>query len=258
MYSSMADPATVSSFRLDKYKVTVGRFRRFVESGHGTQVMPPVAGDGEHRTSRGSGWQDSFSALLPVNTSALLAALACVPQATWTDTAGVNEHRPVNCITWFEAFAFCAWDGGYLPTETEWNFAAAGGGEQRAYPWSSPAGDITISSQYASYLDNGCVGDGDPACTVADLPPVGTKPLNRGRYGHADLAGAAWEWTLDKFTTGYLNPCNNCIGVTGENPVIRGGGFDSSATFLRTGQRFANTAATGRSGAISIRCARPE
>ena len=37
-------PATVSMFRLDKYEVTVGRFRAFVDAGMGTQSKPPVAG----------------------------------------------------------------------------------------------------------------------------------------------------------------------------------------------------------------------
>jgi len=35
---------------------------------------------------------------------------------TWTDTAGSNENQPVNCLDWYTAFAFCAWDGdGWRP-----------------------------------------------------------------------------------------------------------------------------------------------
>src|SRR3954463_13384126 len=34
-------PATVSAFRLDKYEVTVGRFRAFVAANQGTQAHPP-------------------------------------------------------------------------------------------------------------------------------------------------------------------------------------------------------------------------
>jgi formylglycine-generating enzyme required for sulfatase activity len=49
--------------------------------------------------------------------------------------AGANEALPINCVHWYDAFQFCAWDGGWLPTEAEWEMAAAGGAENRRYPW---------------------------------------------------------------------------------------------------------------------------
>jgi formylglycine-generating enzyme len=155
MFGSMSAPATISSFALDTYEVTVARFRQFVDANMGTQANPPAVGAGE-RTLNGSanqgGWETAWSSDLTANKTALIAALSCYPGAqTWTATPGKNEELPMNCITWYEAFAFCVWDGGFLPTEAEWNYAAAGGSDQRAYPWSNPASSLTISCANANY-----------------------------------------------------------------------------------------------------------
>jgi formylglycine-generating enzyme required for sulfatase activity len=137
-----AYPATVSGFVLDRFEVTVGRFRRFVEAYPGSK---PAAGAGRHPLIEGSGWDAGWDSNLPADAEALKRAVKChSTYQTWTDEADEHERLPMNCLSWYLAFAFCAWDGGRLPTEAEWNYAAAGGDEQRAYTWSKPAHTTTI------------------------------------------------------------------------------------------------------------------
>jgi len=253
MYPSTSYPATVSAFRLDKYEVTVGRFRQFVEAGMGTQLNPPAAGTGAHVRIAGSGWDASWNGSLVANTAALTAAVKCDPaHQTWTDAMGANESLPMNCIDWYEAMAFCAWDGGYLPSESEWNYAAAGGSEQRAYPWSSPAGSTVIDCSYANY-NNGsaCV---DPP--NGGVNRVGsTSPKGDGLWGQAGLAGGVLEWVLDG-DGAYPNPCGDCASLTNMlNRIIRGGSFIYDASFQRGATRKA-IAVAFHGGDIGARCAR--
>jgi formylglycine-generating enzyme required for sulfatase activity len=259
-YNDTGYPATVSDFRLDTYEVTVGRFRAFVEAGYGTQAKPPAAGSGAHAAITGSGWDAAWNASLAADTAALKAALKCdATFQTWTDTAGANEVLPINCVTWYEAMAFCTWDGGYLPTEAEWNYAAAGGSEQRAYPWSVPASSATISEVNASYSVGGtalCRGDGVDGCTVADLIRPGSKPAGNGRWGHADLGGNIVEWTLDWYAIAYDNPCSNCANLLASSDrVYRGGSFYNVTSNLRSARR-ANVTPVDRYFNIGLRCAR--
>ena len=111
--------------------------------------------------------------------------------------AGSNENRPINCVSWLEAYAFCIWDGGFLPSEAEWEYAAAGGNQQRTYPWGSA--DPGTESQYAIY---GCYYPSGPPgfmCSGAlrTSLPVGTAAAGAGRFGQLDLAGEMCQWTLD-------------------------------------------------------------
>ena len=260
MFPDMTNPATVSDFRLDTYEVTVGRFRQFVSAGKGTRADPPAAGAGA-RTLNGmpnqAGWDPAWNAGLTTNTAALVAGVNCDPTyQAWTDVPGTNESVAMNCITWSEAMAFCVWDGGFLPTEAEWNYAAAGGNEQRAYPWSSPASALGIDCSYANYQS---------ATGECVAPPTGApnrvgseSPRGDGRWGQADLGGNVWEWTLDWYTgpPAYPNPCNNCADLTSAFArVIRGGSFSDMPSSVRVGIR--NFAGPGtRYYVAGVRCAR--
>jgi formylglycine-generating enzyme required for sulfatase activity len=197
-------PATVADFYLDKYEITVGRFRQFVNAGMGTQANPPAAGAGANPLIPGSGWDSTWNGNLAASTTALTTNVKCdTGYQNWADTAW-GESQPMNCLDWYTAFAFCAWDGGRLPTEAEWNYAASGGNEQRYYPWSSPATSTTIDDSYAVYCGGSCSGTFD----------VGSKsPKGDGLWGQSDLAGNVWEWNLDWCASPYADPCNNCADL---------------------------------------------
>ena len=256
MYPDMGYPATVSAFRLDKYEVTVGRFRKFVEAGMGTRASPPSVGAGAHERIPGSGWDASWGGELAADTATLIAAVKCsATYQTWTDAAGGNENLPINCVTWYEAMAFCAWDGGYLLTEAEWNFAAAGGDEQRAYPWSSPAGSTMIDCSYANYNNNTtyCVNPPNGA-----VNRVGSEsPKGNGKWGQTDLGGNVWEWTLDWHADSYGSPCNDCANLTpASSRTIRGGGFVNVELYLRGAYRHFNSPGS-RGFDLGVRCGKP-
>ncbi len=249
-------PAIISSFLLDKYEVTVGRFRAFVAASGGTQQNPPSPGAGAHTSLAGSGWNEIWNELLLSNNAQLSAAVKCSPPyQTWTETPGPNETRPMNCVNWYEAMAFCIWDGGFLPTEAEWNYASAGGAEQRAYPWSVPPTSVALDSAKASYRDGAtCPGDGLPACELTDYLPVGSKPAGNGLWGHADLGGNVSEWTFDWFAD-YQTPCVDCAQlVDGGFRVFRGGNAVADASYMRAATRFYSTPDT-RSRDVGFRCA---
>jgi len=243
-------PATVSDFRLDTYEVTVGRFRAFVAAGKGTQADPPLPGSGAHPAIPDSGWDAAWTAELSTDTAALKTVLKCGSKWLWTDSAGPNERHPMHCITWFEAFAFCSWDGGRLPTEAEWNYAAAGGSEQREYPWGSG-----IDGTKASY---NCLGDGLPDCTADDILRVGSKsPSGDGKWGQADLAGNIGELVLDYATNTYPTPCEDCAFL--ESPLdlraYRGGHALSPDVLVSTVQQ-ANADPLEHEMRRGVRCAR--
>jgi formylglycine-generating enzyme required for sulfatase activity len=238
-------PATVSDFRLDRFEITVGRFRAFVEAYPGSK---PAGGAGVHPRIAGSGWDTAWDGtdVGLLDKTALIEAVKCNSSyQTWADTAVGYENLPMNCITWYEAFAFCAWDGGRLPTEAEWNYAAAGGAEQRQYPWSNPPSSAPIDSTYAVY-------------NSAPIAMVGSKPAGDGKWRQADLGGSMWEWNLDSYADAYpVFSCDNCANIQpSSSRVIRGGSwYDSDTAALLSSDR-GHVDPLGSDSGVGARCAR--
>jgi len=257
---NMDYPATVSGFRLDKYEVTVGRFRQLVNAGRAIQARAPEPGAGAHDKIRNSGWSVTWNAHLAPNTATLVGMLKCDSTfQTWTDSPSTNEQRPMNCLTWYEAMAFCIWDGGFLPTEAEWSYAAAGGDQQRVYPWATGSDPTIMGDSYASYAavdGSECVGDRMPGCALTDLIPVGSMPAGDGLWGHSDLGGNVFEWTLDWFAKPYPLPCTDCANlITSPVRSYRGGGFNDIARDMRPSARD-SAPPDARDVDFGVRCAR--
>lgn len=230
-------PTTVSSFRLDRFEVTVGRFRAFVDAVVAGSFQPE-AGTGLHahlpegRILGESGWDEVWGSLPSVRTVWNRQLATCRDYSTWTVDPGEQENHPISCVTWFEAYAFCIWDDGFLPTEAELEHAAAGGSEERIYPWSMPPSSPAADCSRATYaLCGGVYG------------PVGSRPSGAGRWGHYDLAGNAWEWALDWFA--FQRPFAECVdcanlvdgGKGAGLRAIRGGDFSDEADLLRSVSR---------------------
>jgi formylglycine-generating enzyme required for sulfatase activity len=222
--------ANVSSFSLDTFEVTVGRFRKFASAF--ATGWRPAPGAGAHPDIASSGWQAAWDASLPASGSELSANLACGSWPIWTPAVGPYELHPINCADWYVSFAFCIWDGGRLPTEAEWELAAASD-ENRLYPWGAAA----IDDSYTAF---NCAHGGSPSvCTLEDIAPVGSYPTGIGKYGHYDLVGNVAEWVLDYFSwswyagtaggsclTAPAPPCNDCANLTpATDRGIRGCGF---------------------------------
>ena len=262
----MGAPVNVSTYYLDLYEVTVGRMRAYAGylAGGGP---PPAARAGIHthlNAGRGllvvpssstiyeSGWStaDNGKLTLGASASASFASTTSCPATTYTALAGPSDNRPVNCVSWYDAYAFCIWDGGFLPTEAEWELAAVSGSEQVAYPW----GDAPAPQ--AGYAVFNC----NASATCPSV--VGTAASGAAISGQVDLLGNVAEWTLDDYSVTAFSDsedCHDCAELsTGlATKVDRGGAYsDTLASGYISSQNRGNLAPAGHSALAGFRCAR--
>jgi formylglycine-generating enzyme required for sulfatase activity len=260
----------VDDFELGVFEVTSGRFAAFVEATGGN--LRRAAKEGNWK-----GWDQAWADTLPSSRGEVDTALgpACVARSnvraygalTWpsADTEAAvaslitdNNPRaedirsdsksarlyakPINCVTYPIARAFCSWDGGRLPSNDEWAYAATGGSEQRTYPW----GAARTKEKLVTDLDNDAnsftypedfkfFGNGMNAYHIA---PPGKKPAGMARWGHHDMGGNVLEWVSD---------------VSGNAGIVRGGSWEGHQD--RNDQIYSGYPISRSYGSLGIRCA---
>ena len=121
------------------------------------------------------------------------------------------ENHPVTNVTWYDAVAYCQWQGKRLPTEAEWAHAARGGGNP-IFPW----GDAAADSSRANYSSSG----------FGTTTPVASYPPNA--FGLYDMAGNVWQFAADEWAPYSSKPATN--PVAGGNLFSKGFDFLSVTT----------------------------
>jgi ergothioneine biosynthesis protein EgtB len=143
----------------------------------------------------------------------------------------LESHRPVINVSWFEADAYCCWAGRRLPTEAEWEVAAAaepdasGRGlslRKRLFPWGDEPPSPTRA--HLTWRGGGC----------AD---VGGLAGGDSAFGCRQMTGNVWEWTASDFLPypGFIvDPYKEYSQPWfGTHKVLRGGCWATRERLLR-------------------------
>ena len=186
------------------------------------------------------------------------------PLCNVRDPEGHGRH-PINCVDWDMASKFCSeqGEGGRLPTEAEWEFAARGP-DGRKYPW----GDDDPAAGHLNACGKECVAwgakngvDEKPMYGEDDgfpnTAPVGSFPKGASRYGLQDVVGNVWEWVADWYGDYGKDEQKAPPGpAEGTERVIRGGAWNGSyASWVRPTFRYKDSPSK-RSYGIGFRCAK--
>ena len=161
----------------------------------------------------------------------------------------VDSTYPMAELTADEAAGYCAWAGGRLPTEAEWEYSARAGEADKIFPFNG----TEDSREQANF-------DGKKGNDKWDqAAPVGS--FNANNWGLLDMAGNVWEWCLDKFSKTYFQELPPEVvdppGPVGNLPqhVVRGGSWYSDPKeHLRISFRLGRDAGN----TVGFRCVLPD
>jgi formylglycine-generating enzyme required for sulfatase activity len=242
-YAIESPPARIhlDGFYIDRREVTVAAYRACVAAGACSEEGLTL-----HTPDRTTYNGPSTGA----NTTRFLDP-AESDTCNWTWKGGERDRHPINCETWDQARAYCAWAGKRLPTEAEWEKAARGT-DERIYPWGDdpPSCALTV-------MDEGALG-----CGAGHTAEVGSRPRGQNASGILDLSGNVAEWVADWYAPDYYarSPAANPPGPpSGRFRVIRGGSFRvrpaNGVDGLRISNRYSYVP-SARLDYLGFRCAR--
>jgi len=180
--------------------------------------------------------------------------------ATIDDAAFSGPGQPAVGVSWEDAAAYCRWLSGKtgkhfrLCRDSEWEYAARGGLEQKLYPWGddlTPAGKHLCNIWQGEFPRVDTAEDGFAgACPVDAFPP--------NPYGLYSITGNVWEWCADWFHTAFdTRPQHKPTGPpSGQAKVMKGGSFLCHASYCNRYRVAARTSNTPDSAAsnIGFRC----